>query len=140
MDVLGTLDFKPPLISGNGLVDTTAHKHVLQVALAHVVPNRQQRGIGLQLYAALAHAGYVIISDNTQYLGGQALWKRIARETLGGRYQVFVLDNGVPRLDAAGQLVTYDGSNIDDAELWSEDRSRKYTLFALKAVHGEQTP
>jgi hypothetical protein len=28
--------------------------------------------------------------------------------------------------------VIYDGTNIDDAELWSENVDNAYTLFALK--------
>jgi hypothetical protein len=31
------------------------------------------------------------------------------------------------------RMELYDGSNIDDAELWSSDAAHKYTLFALRA-------
>jgi hypothetical protein len=132
--VLGTVEFRPPNLSGRKLIDLTEHKHVLQVALAHVIPQYQDQNWGLKLYASLASAGYIVISDNTQYLGGQALWKRIAKETLSDSYQVYIIDDGDVRLDTNGAPVTYDGSNISDAELWAEDTKHKYTLFMLKAL------
>lgn len=65
-------------------------------------------------------------------IGGKELWKKIARLSVNSEYQVFVLDHGQLRLDNNGNPVIYDGNNIDDAELWSENIDNKYTLFALK--------
>lgn len=129
MDIIGTVDFKPPNLSG--LKDIKVGENVLQVGLAHVVPNRQSRGWGMYLYTSLAEAGYVIISDNLQYLGGQALWRRISKVTMHGRYGVYVLKHGDVVMDGDKPKV-YDGSNIDDCELWSEGAEQKYTLFVLK--------
>lgn len=133
MDVIGTADFKSSVVL-SGLERIPVGPHILQIELAEVVSNRQNRGWGMYLYTSLAEAGYVIISDNTQYLGGHALWKRIARETMQGRYHVYVLKHGEPVLDDSGQPKVYDGTNIDDSELWSTNSDQKYTLFALKRI------
>ena len=130
MRPIGTVEFKPPVLSTTKNI--SLGKNVLQVALAEVSKKYQTMGWGLYLYTALADAGYVVISDNTQYLGGQALWKRIARETLHSRYKVYVIDNGEVRLTPDGKPVEYNGSNIDESGLWSENSDKKYTLFALK--------
>lgn len=132
MDVIGTLEFRPPTISSKRVLSVP--DSALQVGLAHVVPRHQGLGWGLYLYTALADAGYVIISDNLQYLGGQAIWKRIAKQTMVGGYQVFVVDDGEIRVDADGNPLVYDGSNIDDSGIWSEDAVKKYALFILKAL------
>lgn len=84
------------------------------------------------LYLELA-ARYVVISDNTQYLDGQELWKKITRKTINSKYKVYVIDQCKVRVDPEGEPVTYDSKNIDDAELWSESSDKKYTLFALRS-------
>jgi hypothetical protein len=131
LDVIGNVDFKPTTIL-SGRRDFTIPKSVLQVSLVEIVPKRQSRGWGLYLYTALAEAGYVVVSDNTQYIGGQALWKRIASDTLHNKYRVYIIKNGEPLTNDAGNLIEYDGSNIDDAQLWSTNSDHKYTLFALR--------
>lgn len=131
MDIISVVDFKTPTLSGQKIIPTG--KNVLQVALVETAPKEQTKGWGLYLYTSLASAGYVIISDNTQYIAGKALWKRIAANTLHSKYKVYVVDDGVVRLDDTGKPLTYDNQNIDDADLWSEDAKLKYTLFILKA-------
>jgi hypothetical protein len=131
LDILGTVDFKPTTLL-SGRKEFSIPGSVLQVSLVEIVPKRQGRGWGLYLYTALAEAGYVVISDNTQYIGGQALWKRIAADTLHNQYKVYILKDGEPLVDDKGELVTYDGTNIDDAQLWSTNADNKYTLFVLR--------
>lgn len=131
MDIISTVYFKDPILSGQKIIPTG--KNVVQVSLVETVPTEQSQGWGLYLYTSLAEAGYVVISDNTQYIGGKALWKRIASETMHSKYKVYVVDDGVVRLNSNGTPVTYDSKNIDDADLWSEDAKLKYTLFVLKA-------
>ena len=55
--------------------------------------------------------------------------KKIAQLSGVNNYQVYVLDNGAFRIHD-GEYVLYDGSNIDDCELWSLDHTRYNTLFA----------
>jgi hypothetical protein len=131
LDVIGTVEFKPStMLSGRKEFDIPSN--VLQVGLVEIGPRRQSQGWGMRLYTALADVGYTIISDNTQYIGGQALWKRIASATLHNHYKVYIIKDGEPLVDEKGELVTYDGSNIDDARLWSTNSDTKYTLFALR--------
>lgn len=127
--VTGYLEFKPPSISG--MQHITLPPHALQVGRVRVAKASQALGWGMRLYAALADAGFAIISDNLQYLGGQALWQKIAKQTLNGHYQVFVIKQGEVVMDGDHPVI-YDGSSIDDSELWSEDCDQKNTLFVLK--------
>jgi hypothetical protein len=131
MSIIGSVDFKHELnLSGRARHDLGPK--VLQVSLARIDDTQRIEGYGFRLYFELAKAGYTIISDNLQYLGGQALWRKIAQLSHVTNYKVYVMDEGEFRLDADDKPIVYDGSNIDDSELWSTDSSRRYTLFALK--------
>ena len=131
MDVVALVEFKSPLISS--FEDIKVGPNVKQVDQVHVSPVFQQQGWGMNLYAGLASAGYVVISDNTQYFGGIALWKRIAKETMHNQYKVYVIDQGKVRVDSDDNPIFYDGNNIVESELWSDNRDLRYTLFVLKS-------
>ena len=120
IDVIGTVNFKTPMINGFGLIDISNLSQVLQVSLVHVAAEQQDRGWAMYLYASLIKAGFIVISDNTQYIGGKELWKKIARNSLDGKYSVYVIDQGKVRMNGDIPL-KYDGINIDDSELWSEN-------------------
>jgi hypothetical protein len=139
MDIIGTVDLKPRVhLSGIKDFKEEVGKNVIQANFVEVVPKRRGQGWGLYLYTSLAHADYIVISDHTQYRGDQALWKKIAKQTLHSQYKVYVLDHGTVRLDEDGEPLVYDSMNIDDSELWSENTDRKYTLFALKYTGDER--
>jgi hypothetical protein len=129
MNIYGEIEFKTNLLI-SGLNKIVAGKNVVQVNVVGISEKYRHMGFGFYLYLTLAKAGFVVISDNTQYIGGKELWKSIA-STVCNSYVVYVIDNGVVRVNLDGTPVVYDGHNIDDAELWSTDSSRKYTLFAL---------
>ena len=116
-----------------GMQILSAGKNVVQVDLVRVPEKLKSRGWGFYLYLSLAAAGYVIISDNTQFIGGKALWKKIAERTVHGNYAVYMIDDGKVRVDDQGNPIIYTGKNIDDSELWSENTDKKYTLFALRS-------
>lgn len=109
----------------------------MQVDGVEVYDAIKARGIGSQFYFALAQYGFVIISDNFQYLGGKALWKKIASKSTSEKCSVYVIDEGEPVTDEDDNLIEYNGSNLDDDELWAttdvpiNDR-KKYVLFVLK--------
>jgi hypothetical protein len=132
IDVFGEVSFKHS-VRFTGMQTFDVGRQVIQVDSVRVGKDIQKFGWGLYLYLSLARAGYVVISDNKQYIGGKELWKKIASNVVDSKYKVYVIDSGNVRLDPAGKPVVYDGHNIDDAELWSLDASRKYTLFALRS-------
>lgn len=129
MRILGTVEFKQLQLSGK--LPIQLKSNVKHVGLVHIGVPTQRQGWGMRLYTALADAGYSVISDNTQYIGGQSLWKRIAAETMSGRYKVYVIKNGEIVTDSNGIPVEYNSHNIDDSDLWSENTDHKYTLFGL---------
>lgn len=131
MEIIGTAEFKDaPDVSSSKLI-VFSH-NVLQIDSVEVAKKFKARGYGFYLYFALASAGYSIISNSTQYRGGKELWKKIARQMVNNLYNVFIIQDGEVLLSDSGDPVVYDGANIDDAELWSADADKHYTLFALK--------
>jgi hypothetical protein len=135
IEVMGTVAFKHS-VQLSGKQTFNLNTNVLQVEGIRIGDKAKHQGWGFYLYLTLAKCGYVVISDNNQYIGGKELWKKIARNVINSNYKVYVIDSGAVRVDTAGRPVTYDGHNIDDAELWSINRSRRYTLFALRSEIG----
>lgn len=131
LHILSSVEFKKDIIlSGSEVIK--GRKNVLQVNLIRTPTKEQAIGYGQLLYLGLAKAGYVIISDYKHYDGGKKLWKKNARLAGINKYKVYVADKGVIRKDQEGNPIIYDGNNIDDCELWSENSKLKYTLFILK--------
>jgi hypothetical protein len=132
IEVMGNMTLKHTTqISGNQPFNLGTN--VIQVDGVRVGNTAKYQGWGFYLYLTLAKCGYVVVSDNKQYIGGKELWKKIARELIHDNYKVYVIDSGVVRVGADGTPIVYDGHNIDDAELWSADGARKYTVFALRS-------
>lgn len=117
----------------NGIKHIPGSQNDLQVSIVTTSENSRRSGFGMLLYLALAKNGFTVVSDNTQYIGGKALWKTLASNMIGSKYKVFVLENGELMMDGDKPIV-YDGSNIDEALLWSESVDKKYVLFALKKM------
>lgn len=128
MYIYGRLEFKSGLDIGDNIPSTLISRPTLQIDGVEIFKDFKREGYGYLLYFTLIRHGYAIVCDNTQYLGGQALWKKIAREANFNNYKVYVMDNGIFRRDK-GQYVFYDGSNIQDSQLWSNKYERYHTLF-----------
>lgn len=129
--VYGTVDFKKP-VNISSIADIDVPKKVLQIDGVEISKKYQRDGIGYYLYLALIKAGYIVISDNLQYLGGKALWKKIAKKAINNNYKVYIADDTELRMKD-GKQEEYDGSNIDDAEIWSMNNSKAYTLLVAKS-------
>lgn len=128
--VYGTVDFKKPL-NISSIEDIELPDNALQIDGVEIAKKYQRDGIGYYLYLALIKAGYVVISDNLQYLGGKAIWKKIAKKAINNQYEVYISDDTELRMKD-GKPEVYDGSNIDDAEIWSTNNSKAYTLLVAK--------
>lgn len=127
--VFGELEFKKPDIGDNEPTNIKDSAKVLQVAGVEILRTLKRRGYGYLLYFTLIKSGYIIISDNVQYLGGKELWQKISRESKFSDYKVYVMDDGKYRRDNDRRLIYYNGSNIQDSELWSNRYEHYHTLF-----------
>jgi hypothetical protein len=108
--------------------------NVLQVDLVNVAKKIKMQGLGTFLYHSLVAKGYTIISDNKQYEGGQALWKKIARSHASNE-MVLLLDHG-QLVMKDGKPIEYDGTNVPDDEIWSEtDQLKKFMLLVYTRKH-----
>ncbi len=83
MYIIGTVDFKSKLNLSYDK-DIPGAVNALQVDVVEISDRSKRRGYGVLLYFNLAKYGYEIISDNVQYLGGKALWKKMA-SVAGGK-------------------------------------------------------
>ena len=133
--IIGTVEFKDePNISYDRAIPS---KNALQVDVVEIKQSDKARGFGVLLYCNLVKYGYIIISDNVQYIGGKALWKKIASMSQFKKLDVYVIENGKPVLDETGEPKKYNGTNIDDAEIWAApstdiEASKRYTLLLLR--------
>lgn len=130
MYIYGRLEFKKPIDIGDSVPTLVQNnmKKVLQVDGVEIIKELKRQGYGYLLYFNLIKSGFILISDNVQYLGGQELWKKIAREAKFDKYKVYILDNGIFR-KKDNEKVFYDGSNIKESELWSNQYEKYHTLF-----------
>jgi hypothetical protein len=106
----------------------------LQVQQAWTHPDFVRYGIATFLYATLVRSGFTVISDRIQYLGGQQLWKSMAKKAGLGDYVVVVynVETGYAK-DQNGQVLMYDGSNIDDSIIWDQSTLGRDTVMMMKA-------
>jgi len=127
--VYGTVDFKKPL-NISSIEDIELPNSAIQIDGVEIAKKYQRDGIGYYLYLGLILAGYVVISDNLQYLGGKAIWKKIAKKAIQNNYKVYISDDTELRMNSDGKPEVYNGTNIDDAEIWSStNNSKTYTLL-----------
>ena len=92
---------------------------VLQVEGVCVERRFQESGFATQLYEALVlKCGVILMSDNTQYEGGKALWQKIAKSS--NALSVFILDTDMGKfLPYDGTKAIYDGISIPEEKIWS---------------------
>lgn len=100
---------------------------IFAIEIAQINEKYMSKGIISNVYLEIAKHS-IIVSDNLQYEGGKALWKKLAKikpnnikclvysEKENGR--VFEDENGI---------IDYNGSNIDDSEIWTS----KYVRLML---------
>ena len=99
-------------------------------------------GLGLtsSLYIILAKKDYSVVSDLVQFLGGQGLWKKIARNSasVGLRVRLWNLEINDWVKTQNGTEISYDTKNLSDGEVWKnfediihELSNRKTSLLVL---------
>jgi len=108
---------------------------VKQVDSAYVSSVYRGFGIASYVYARMISLGYIVVSDSAQFTDGKELWKKMARQVHAMNYKIHIIDdeNGFMK-DDQNTVIVYDGSNIDDAKIWSGgmDMSGQHILLMLK--------
>jgi len=112
-------------------------KAVLQVEGVVVDRSVQDTRVATTLYEHLiVEKGLILMSDHDQYIGGQNIWKRIAR--VSKKIDVFILDTESGRFyPYDGERTRYDCESIPESEIWSlaPDESRRgIVLVAERAA------
>lgn len=89
------------------------------------------QGLASTVYEKLVSLGRAVVSDNTHFDPGAALWKKLA-QVPSNRVIVADVDTGTFK-DATGQTIQYNGSNIPDASIWTNgsDYSGQYRVLIL---------
>lgn len=93
----------------------------LQVDGVVVDKSMQDIGLATKMYECLViEKGITLMSDNTHYEGGKALWQKIARSS--AHLTVYVFDTEAQVFyPYDGSRVRYDGICIPENEIWSLD-------------------
>jgi hypothetical protein len=101
-----------------------------QIKMVNTDKHFTRFGIANDVYVFIA-TKFDLISDRIQYKGAKALWKAIARQK---RINVYVFDESLKDYlrDEQGHIILYNGSNIDDDDIWgTEDNHHSRLLVAV---------
>lgn len=104
---------------------------VLQVDSVYMDRNYRNETLCATVYEHLVRAGYVLMSDESQFTPAVHLWHKLIRRN---NFPVYVMDvdNGFVSKD--GQPIRYDGKNIKFEDIWTsgEDLSGMYKILVMK--------
>ena len=103
-----------------------------QVELVACVPQMRDQGLATYLYELSVTIGNLtIISDTEQFEGGKAVWKKLAAR---GVVDVYIYDAEKNEFYSAdGRHLCYDGTNVPDSAIWSNDPNRSKEHILLTA-------
>jgi len=73
-------------------------------------------GVAKAVYTRLANIGYSVVSDNTQHEPAVGLWKSLAKNP---NTTVYVVDVHRGPLMSDDKMISYDGENIRDNQIWT---------------------
>ena len=106
--------------------------HILQIDRVATVSRYEGSDFATRLYVTLVKLGYIVVSDVVQYKGGMMLWKKLARQTLSGRYLVHIFDREMnDYLRDNNQILSYNGNNLPDDNIWLTDKiGQRFILIA----------
>lgn len=130
--VVVTIDFHTEQLP-RGISNGTA----IQVDTVLAIDGMSGFGYGYTLYKDILKAGYAVVSDNVQYIGGKQLWMKIVRRSALDGHYVFIWQDGKPLTDKDGHVVRYNGSNIPDNEIWGKPGSLQHHHTLLVAKENE---
>jgi len=102
--------------------DEIKKKNVLQVDYVETDSDFEGSGLASIVYYKLADLDYVVVSDTSQFDGGEKLWKKLSKEAGFQNCQVHIMDDeyGIKK-DKKGVPISYSGSNLPHGEIWTYD-------------------
>jgi hypothetical protein len=103
---------------------TNLSKNYHQVAWVNVAKGQEQQGYTKAVYNLIAQKTD-LVSDHKQYGLAKDLWKSLAKSPNIGVY-VFEKDDYIR--DSDGNVVKYNGLNIDDETIWG-NHDKQFTLL-----------
>lgn len=109
----------------------------LQIEMVYTDPKFQADALAASMYITLCRYGFNIISDYTQYNGGKAIWKKLAKESDSRKIAVRVWSDNIDDWvkDENGTPIKYTGDNLADKQIWdsvfgTEEKTRLLVLSA----------
>lgn len=92
----------------------------IQVSTVKCLDRFESKGLAAALYIVLAKCGYTVVSDFTQYRGGKALWKKLARQSQARNYVIRVWDDNARDWFKSddGEAIRYNAHNLADDAIW----------------------
>lgn len=108
---------------------------VIQVSSAFTDKAYRNRTIAAQVYRALVDEGFVVLSDCDQFIPGKNLWERLSKDAKHYGLQVNIINvQGEFMRDHSGSIVDFDGSNIPEDDVWSNNihKNREQILLVLR--------
>lgn len=125
------LTFKEKLTFDYDLSKDNIIGKILQVDNVQLHMKYQASGLCSTIYKVLVKHGYVIVSDSTQFEPAQNMWKKIAKDNTANVI-VFDCDYG-PFKDSNGNVIKYNGTNIQDYDIWTigSDFKGHYRLLCM---------
>lgn len=94
-------------------------KRLFQVDLVETSPEVTRLGLATYIYKYLVSQNSTILSDNHQYRGGKAIWKKLCKDS-DFKVRVFHQENNDFLRDDKGKVIVYDGSNIPEEQIWDD--------------------
>lgn len=97
------------------------------VKMLNVDKDTARQTFAISVYNFVA-SHFDLISDRIQYLGAKILWQSIARQ---GHVNIYVFDETKKAYvrDSSGQIVKYNGKNIDDNLIWGQKEEHQAKLL-----------
>lgn len=113
-------------------------KNELQVHTVHTDSDFRNKNLAMAMYVLLARYGFTVVSDFEQFNGGKALWQKMAKQSSSRKFVVRVWSDEKEDWvrDQDGAVLSYDGTNIDDAEIWNS-ANRKYEPTSLLVLSSD---
>jgi hypothetical protein len=103
-----------------------------QIGMTMISKNIAQQGITKAVYQYLVER-FDMVSDRVQYLGGKRLWQSLAKNSIAN---IYVFDGGVNDYirDSGGNIVKYDGVNIDESVIWGETMAHQNRILVASQL------
>lgn len=133
--LIGHLDFKPEVQWEYWPKEQYAtDERILQVDGVQILNAEKLRGFAKLFYESIVDAGFILVSDTTQYIGGRKLWEKLAKSS---KHKVLLVKDGNLIMNNNTPLI-YNGTNYPESDIWRDSNtgindSSRHFLLVLKS-------